>query len=255
MTYHILNGDGLAEKFPDKKISGQRIVIREAFIEGPLSKDFSKEFWDRRAEFISSVYDADKEDYELQFLSQLQLMDSIKPEDEICLWFEDDLFCQVNMWFSVYYISLKTQPKFFRIFPKEDNVLWSGFGRTDKEDLVKCFEDRKEFTNADIELARKLWIAYVMNDQAEMQLLSSSGSICFRFLPEVINAHLERFIDGGNTGRPQQTLIDILNTGKDNFYEIFEEFSKKDGIYGFGDLQVYNMLKEMEIEFDDPPAL
>jgi len=44
-------------------------------------------------------------------------------------------------------------------------------------------------------------------------------------------------------------LIEILNNGKTDFYEIFEEFAKQEGIYGFGDMQVYNMLKEMEIEF------
>jgi len=75
-------------------------------------------------------------------------------------------------------------------------------------------------------------------------------------LPEVISAHLERIPDDGNIGRPQQTVIDILNEGKTNFHEIYEAFWKRDAIYGFGDMQVYNMLKEMEIEFSgDMPVL
>ena len=102
MRYHILNGDALAQKFPTEKLTGQIIVIREAFIEGPLSPEFSKEHWDKRAEFISTTYGAKRDDFIVQFLSQLQLLDSIKPEDEIYLWFEDDLFCQTNMWFTVF---------------------------------------------------------------------------------------------------------------------------------------------------------
>jgi len=51
-------------------------------------------------------------------------------------------------------------------------------------------------------------------------------------------------------------VIDILNEGKTNFHEIYEEFWKRDAIYGLGDMQVYNMLKEMEIEFSgDMPVL
>ena len=92
MRYHILNGDALAEKFPAKKIPGKLVVIREAFIEGPLSTELSKTYWDKRSVFVAAAYDATKEDYEIQFLSQLQLMDSLKPDDEVCLWFEDDLF-------------------------------------------------------------------------------------------------------------------------------------------------------------------
>ena len=37
MVYHILNGDSLAYSFPQAKIKGNSIVIREALIDGELS--------------------------------------------------------------------------------------------------------------------------------------------------------------------------------------------------------------------------
>jgi len=247
--FHILNGDVLAAKFPVTDIPGQIVVMREAFIEGPLSIDFSDEFWDKRADFIFSAYGGEKEDYEMQFLSQLQILDSIQPEDEVCLWFEDDLFCQANMWFAIYYISLKTKPKFYRVFPDNDQIHWAGFGRADAKELISCFDARKEFPETEIEVANNLWKAYVQNDQYKLQTLSASEMECFRFLKEVVHAHLERTSEDGGPGRPQKTLIEILNRDVSNFYEICDEFWKTEGIYGFGDLQVYNMLKEMEVEF------
>ena len=255
MKYHVLNGDALAEKFPAMEIPGQVVVIREAFIEGPLSDHFSQLFWDKRIEFVNAMYDADREEYANQFLSQLKLLKDVKPGDEICLWFEDDLFCQANMWFSVYYISRIEKVRFFRIFPKEDNVGWSGFGRADAEELIKCFDERKEFSDTDIELANKLWTAYVNNERNTMQILSSQDSFCFRFLRDVIQAHLERNPGESMNGRPIQTLMNILNEGKTNFYEICDEFWKREGIYGFGDLQVYNMLKEMDASTRQPSHL
>lgn len=246
---HILNGDALSEKFPTTDIPGQIVMMREAFIEGPLSFDFSNEYWDKRAAFIYFAYGGEKEDYESQFLSQLRILDSIQQEDEVYLWFEDDLFCQANMWFAIYYISLKTKARFYRVFPNDDHIHWSGFGRADAKDLINCFNDRKEFSENEIELAINLWKAYVQNDQYLLQTLSASELECFRFLKEVVHAHLERTAEDGGPGRPQKTLIDILNRDVTNFYEICDEFWKTEGIYGYGDLQVYNMLKEMEVEF------
>ncbi len=251
MIYHILNGDALADKFPIAEIPGQIIVIREAFIEGPLSIKFSKEFWEKRADFVAATYDAEVGEYATQFLSQLKLMDDIQQEDEVYLWFEDDLFCQTNMWFAVKYISSKVEVKFYRVFPMEDKMHWSGFGRADMNELMNCFDESKVLDGNDIALSNSIWNAYVENDEEKLKSLSLIVSKGFRFLPEVISAHLERTSKDGGYGRPQQTLIDILNQGKTNFYEICDAFWAKNAIYGFGDLQVLNMLKGMEIEFSE----
>jgi hypothetical protein len=37
MVYNILNGDSLAYSFPDTKIEGDIIVVREGLIDGNLS--------------------------------------------------------------------------------------------------------------------------------------------------------------------------------------------------------------------------
>ena len=249
MDYHVLNGDDLAGKFPVEEIHGQIIVIREAFVEGPLSKTYSKDFWEKRSEFVSIAYQAENTEYENQFLSQLEMLDAIRDDDEVFLWFEDDLFCLVNMWFVIYYLSQRAKPKVYRIFPEKDDKRWVGFGKADKKDLLNSFEGKQLFYDDEIALSNQLWEAYVDNDIQKLKALSFSDSTCFRFLPQVIQAHLDRYPADGTIGRPHQTLIDILNEGKTNFYEIYEEFWKKDSIYGFGDQQVYNMLKEMEIEF------
>ncbi|MGB4848087.1 MAG: DUF1835 domain-containing protein, partial [Saprospiraceae bacterium] len=234
-----------------KEISGQIILIREAFIEGPLSGEFSKEYWKKRAAFVAATYDADEGEYATQFLSQLKLMDDIQLDDEVYLWFEDDLFCQANMWFAVKYISSKVRAKFYRVFPREDRIHWSGFGRADLQELIICFEESKALNDSDVALSNSLWKAYVENDTEELNSLASIVSKAFRFLPEVISAHLERTPMDGSYGRPEQTLIEILNQGKTNFYEICDAFWAKNSIYGFGDLQVLNMLKGMEIEFSE----
>ena len=65
-------------------------------------------------------------------------------------------------------------------------------------------------------------------------------------LQEVLQAHIGRFPTNGQLGKPQQLLIAIqeeLQT--EDFGIIFQEFNKKAGVYGFGDLQVKQMWEEL----------
>ena len=137
----------------------------------------------------------------------------------------------------------------FRIFPPADNKTWIGFANT--SDYVSHYQNKVRFDDEDIELTNQLWEAYVHNDIEKLKALSHSDSRVYRFLPEVVQAHLDRIKPDGELGRPQQTLVEILNQGKTDFYDIFEAFWKKDAIYGFGDMQVYNMLREMEIDISE----
>ncbi len=253
MIYHILNGDAIAAQLPDD-LDGIPIVIREAFVEGPVSTQFSDDFWEERIAFININYEADHEDYKEQFLSQLEMLDQIKPADRVYLWFEDDLFCLINMLFVITYICQHTQPEFYRVFPEADNQLWKGYGSADESELMSSFQTSIKLEADDVELANQLWEAYCKNDREKLQSLVHSHSDAFRFLPEVINAHMQRNPLGGGLGRPQLTLVEILKHGKTNFYEIYEDFWRKEAIYGFGDMQVYNMLKEMQIEFSGEPG-
>ncbi len=251
MKIHILNGDALVEIFPEQEIEGKIIVIREAFVEGPVSIQLDEAFWKKRGEFIHQAYGADQEDYAIQFLDQLRLLDDLVETDEVYLWFEDDLFCVVNMLFSIYYISQRGTPQLYRIFPEADHVMWKGFGNAKEKDLVEMYHQKVQLSGEEIELTKQLWEAYVSSDLERLKVLSNSDTEAFRYLPKVIQAHLERNTEDVLSGRPYQTLIDILQSGTSNFYEIYDAFWKRDAIYGFGDMQVYNMLKELEVEFTD----
>jgi hypothetical protein len=251
MVYHILNGDSLAASFPSDIPQGKIVIIKEAFIEGPTTTNFGDAgYWLERSQYISDTYKEDPKMYLYNFLTnQLAALQQVTQDDNVYLWFEDDLFCQTNMWFSVYYITRFVQPQFFRIFPKEDNELWCGFGRAEKDQLVLLFDQKKLFSSKEIQLVNFLWEAYVHDDEENLKRLSTANSTCLRFLPEVIQAHLDRIPRSENPGRAKKVLREIMDSGVSSFYEIFSAFSLREGIYGYGDSQIKNMLKEMGVNF------
>ena len=98
--YHILNGDILKEQFPD--ISGELIVARECLVDGDVNGKNLAELYNSRAKFISKNYRGYSiRDYYEKTVPEFQKIQDIPENSDINLWFEDDLFCQVNLWFVV----------------------------------------------------------------------------------------------------------------------------------------------------------
>ena len=92
-TYHILNGDALAERFP-KTLDGEVIVFRECLMEGPLP---TENFFEARAAYLETHYPTGS-DYRQHVQPELEKVESIQ-NGTVYLWFKKDLFCQVNLWY------------------------------------------------------------------------------------------------------------------------------------------------------------
>ena len=245
MDYHVLNGDALAQQFPVTLKLDTVLVIREAFIDGPLSLNYTDEYWNKRKEYIENTYEETQQGYQSRVMSQFRELEKIRSDDQVYLWFEDDLFCQCNMWFAVDFISKHSQPQFHRVFPKADIQYWKGFGRAETADLFQYFHLAIDLSSEDILHIQKLWKALVESNTAVLIELSEKPCAGIRFQKEVILAHLDREPDESGFGRPGRTLKKIMLRGENDFYKLFQTFSEQEGIYGFGDSQVKNMLKLM----------
>ena len=56
MTYHILNGDALVDRFVTTGIEGEVVIARECLIEGDLSGKDLEEFFKVRAAYLAQTY-------------------------------------------------------------------------------------------------------------------------------------------------------------------------------------------------------
>lgn len=242
MVVHILNGDALAGTFALSGIHGQVIVCREALVDGPVSFVNDEAFWHGRANFIQGNFEADEGEYDLIVRKEFDRISKLTPDDDIFLWFEHDLFCQANMWFVVSLLKRSGLTHAYRISPLPKlNTKWQGFGNHSPDDLKVCLVNRVEFSPGDLSLGEELWRAYSQNDISRLTMLSGSLSPCFPRLDEVCKAEIDR----KKSARPRKVLQDIVSKGHSDFNEIFSQFSQREGIYGFGDTQVKQMLREI----------
>ncbi len=248
MIYHILNGDALLEKFPEEALEGQRIVFRECLVEGPLDGETPAAFWETRARFIEETYGETRAVYETKVVAQVQQIGQLPGGAEVNLWFEHDLFCQVNTWFLLALLEERADNMLInRVMPPVDPGadVWRGFGQADGERLVAAYWNRVPLTRADLVLGKDLWEAYRRHDLQRLEALAARETECFPYLREVVRAHAERYPAAGQTSRPVAVLTDIVSAGTTDFPAIFREFFRREGIYGFGDSQVRHLLAEV----------
>jgi len=243
MDIHILSGDSLVEQFNETGIEGEMKVCRECFIDGDLQSEGLEDFWEKREQFLKSAYSDVEIDYtekvKDEFISAYNASDDSNAV--VNLWFERELFCQVNMWFSIWLLR-STDAKFQVVYPilEEGESPLKGWSDLGVDGLKKSFENRSKLIYDDVFLAVQLWEAFRDRDNKTLAELASRESIAFPTLEEVCDAAINI------ETRPKETLKQIVSEGKTEFGEVFSEFCKREPIYGFGDLQVKRIFDELK---------
>ncbi|MGC3945443.1 MAG: hypothetical protein QM762_13170 [Chryseolinea sp.] len=245
-SIHVLNGDSLAYSFPDSQIEGEKVVVREALIDGDLSGDDQQQFWRARARYLEVT----EAEYQYKVVSEFEKIMKASDNSEFNLWFEYDLFCQVNMWFVISIInSLSINKKVYAVYTthldRNSKHFWNGFGPANSSQLQVCFADRILLSDADLQSGQELWGAYKDNNFDELSRLSENESRAFPYLQEVVKAHIARFPKDGTKGRPEKVIEDITNNLSTDFNNVLKEFWNRESIYGFGDTQVKSLYNKV----------
>ena len=95
---HIHNGDSTAGMMKEAGFPGEHFAFREALATGPTPDGLSKDEWIAvRAGHLAdgSELDTDRVKRDLEGLDAG--LESISQYEETILWFEHDLFCQINL--------------------------------------------------------------------------------------------------------------------------------------------------------------
>ncbi len=236
MKYHVLAGDALAADFRETAIGGEIIVCRECLIEGDLRAGSLKDFWKVRANHIETAHG--EKDYYDKVVSEFEKLRNLSEGAEVNLWFEYELFCQVNMWFCLSLLQNK-QAEIYRVAPvvRSETDIWKGFGALGREELEKCYAEKIKFSESDISFGAELWRAFQNREFSELEKLGAIKSKCFPKLEEVCEA--AKAIES----RPEEILSEIVAKGETDFNLIFAQFGESAGVYGFGDSQVKEILR------------
>lgn len=244
--FHILNGDALLHQFP-KQIHGEKIVTKECLVDGDVEGGTLEELFSTRAKFLSDHYpETTAEDYFRKTVPEFEKMKNISEQATINLWFEDDLFCQVNLWFVLHLLNKKNKLGSIYLVRPKPGYEYS-FGSMSEFELVIAFQNKIKIESAEFHQLSQLWKLYQEDNVKTMLAIAEDLPEQYSFLKPTIEAHSERLPYNEFPGRPSRTLLQIMeDLGTDDFAPVFREFCKRESIYGFGDLQVKRLLDQIK---------
>lgn len=249
---HITNGDSFTDRLKTLKLKGDIITWREMLCEGKtLTNVGSESFWKTRFEFLNKNYKISKSWFIEKTLKEYRSLCNHKQQDEIVLWFEYDLFCQINMIAVLSW--LKTHRKYAQISlvcsGNEDGTdKMYGLSELSEEQLLKLYENKVELSQDDIEYADYVWQLYCSDNPIRLENLTDYGDYQFDYLSEAVNAHLHRFpsIKNGLNEMENNILQIAYNTKPTSKKTFLADILQNQGFLGFGDSQYERALGRLK---------
>lgn len=247
---HLLNGDATRVQFERTNIPGETAVWREILCEGPTETDLQSEaFWNKRRRFLQ---DFSKFSFDQHFEKQRRLVleKALKTYDEIVLWFEYDLFCQVNLlgalsWLQEKDLSAATKISLICLGRHPDYDRLVGLGEIDAAHYQSLFESRAPLSAEDLEDASDIWEIYCSNDHSVLSTWTDKEEHPkFPYLRPAMFCHQRRFpyLRSGINEIEQEILELLVETSLEK-RKIVGRLLRKESYYGFGDIQYYKFIE------------
>ena len=248
---HIHNGDSTAGTARKSDIPGEHLAWREALVCGPAPADLSAdEFLQIRAKHLAEAYGANLEECQQELRAQTEVLSRFSDHEEVVLWFEHDLFCQVHLiyllhWFAQHELG-GTRLSLVSIDEYPGIERFRGLGELKAEQLSALFPERRQVTPAQLELGARAWQAYSSPDAAACVVLLNSDTSALPFLKSALLNHVRRFpsINNGMSSIGNAGL-DLVARGYCKFKSLFPAFVRREAEYGFGDAQLYLEMKRL----------
>ena len=259
-TLHITNGDFTTNYLKSLNFSGDFITWREMLCEGKTTTDVGSEnFWKNRFEFLKSSYKVSKKKFIDYTLKEYRTLCNKKSTDEIVLWFDHGLFCQINM---VAVISwLKRYRQGYHITLVQSGKIAGtkkikGINDFTEKQVHKQFKERVTLTKDDIEYADYIWQLYCSDSPLRLETVHQFNPMSpFQNMTTVLEAHIRRFptVENGLNFDENNILRVAQAKEFDSKEKLVKQLLKEDEVYGFGDVQYdfkINNLKKLFSSFN-----
>jgi hypothetical protein len=207
---HITNGDSAADRIRAAGIAGTILPWRDVLHDGPVPGGLPLERLSAlRADFIASLVWAAKEEVHRQFAERDRALMASVHHDEVVLWFEHDLYDQLQLMQLLDWYADHPHPHLTLINPSEY------LGSIDEEHARELFEARQAVTPGQLALGRWAWDAFRSNDPRHIEtVLYADDAGEMPHLPEALFRLLEEYpAVGTGLSRTDEQILIALSAG------------------------------------------
>ena len=238
------------QKFRDAGFSGEYMVWRETLTLGPLFYQIDSElFWEMRSQFMEVAYGARLAEYRRKVIMEFAKLRKFSG-DEIVLWYEYDVFCQVNFIALMSYILRNKKDIRISIICVGDHASHNrrvGLGEIETKEYQELYKSRKALVKYDLLVADKAWMLFCGMGTNQFQSIKNDQ---LPYLSDALEASKVLFKCGKSQSPLEEYISAVMVSstlkGKDLLRKLLEE----DTTLGFGDLQFDYIVKNLQKNLD-----
>ena len=201
---HVTNGD-IARGLLSKVFEGEILPWRDVLHEGPVRAGLSLEALSgERARFIAEAGWGNLPEVEKSFMERDAALRIAPTHDEIVLWFEHDLYDQLQLLQLLAFFYARPHPRLSLVCEAE----YVGTMKPDR--MRELFALRRPVSDAQLAEARNAWAAFTGPDPSRIPM----QSVELRFLGAALRRQLEEYpwtTDG--LSRLERRVLDLLEPG------------------------------------------
>jgi hypothetical protein len=240
---NITNGDSAAGTLSEAGVEGKIISWRDVLHEGPVDSSLSlEELSKQRARFIAERRWDDFAHVSGDFAERDRVIQHLDYFDEIVLWFEDDLYDQLQLIQLLdFFARGAARTKTLSLIQVDGYI--PPLSAAKLKDLDR---KRRRVTTEQLDLAHRAWKAFGSDDPEAISRLLDEKTPALPYLASALKRHLEEFpAVGSGLSRSEREALTAIDEGHATPIAAFLEVAKKQESVFLGDVVFYSYLERL----------
>ena len=250
---HIGNGHCTTNLIEAAGIPGRTMVWADPLNEGPVPGGISDDELVRvRAGFLAPLTSRHVDEVAADLRGWRAAIDDHDAYDELVLWFEHDLFDQLNLIQLLAHLGGR-RPQTTPVtlvcidrYPGHPN--FKGLGQLEPDDLAALFPTRQPVGDSQFELALRAWQAFRASDPREIEALLATDVTPLPFLAAAFRRHLQELpsVENG-LSRSERRLLEQVRDGSTNLRQIFPRMQDGETAYYITDSSLWDCVQSLAL--------
>jgi hypothetical protein len=240
---NITNGDSAAATLSEAGIEGKIIAWRDVLHEGPVDSSLSlEELSTERARFIAEQGWDDFAHVSGNFAERDRVIRHLDYFDEVTLWFEDDLYDQLQLIQLLdFFGSGKARKKSLSV------IVVDGYIPPLSADELKLLDAKRSRASTEqYALATRAWKAFGSPEPTAIQDVLAGNTSALPYLARALMRHLEEFPSSDNgLSRSEREALTAIAAGHNTPVSSFLEVAKLQESIFLGDIIFYSYLERL----------
>ena len=241
---HITNGDSVVSTFRQVRFPGAYLSWRDVLHDGPVPQTATlSELSDVRAQALAGFGAGSYEEIRAGFAARDQALENFRKDEEVVLWFEHDLFDQLQLiqllaWFEQQELG-KVKLSLIQIDSYPGVKPFYGLGQLSGTQLARLFPARTSVTSAHLSTAREAWQAFRASDPTALLEYAHRKPPALPFLAAALQRFLEEYpwtSDG--LSRTERQILQAAAAGRRKKTEVYQGSCKQEDV-PWGDGSIY----------------